>query len=447
MASPTSSQAFPFRLPPSARSRFATGWRAGLALAIGLLTAVAGPAHAETAAPTPSATSLDAELRFRASNSYRLGHLQAGQDEVRTGFFHRMRLGSGFERAEIGAYLQLQAAGALGDSGPALQPLPVGLQQGRVRLKVPGVTGVTVEAGRMVLDFGLGRQIGRYDFHDTGHAFDGLALHLQLDQVLQVHPLAVKIRRNTAQPDQERNLAGIYAHGYPAAGLRGDLYLLYLGDDAEKESAHLQTMGLRIDWRFLSLMALEAEGALQVGDVRAQVQATPLDHFAWMVAGSLAAEIQGNLPASFALHGQAYSGDDVPSDTVSTAWRPLYPSLDEVVGLLQLFRPSNLLQYGARIKVGPWQGLSAAVDGRVSAAKSGALMPGFSGKTMACAGGSATGEWCGLGAELDVRLGYDWRPWAGVLLAGGVFLPASDLAAQVGGDVAGQVLLQWTSRF
>jgi hypothetical protein len=113
-------------------------------------------------------------LRVRARQTTRLHGLPAGLDEVREGAFHRVRLGASFQREDLSAYLQLQSAGAMGDAGPDDEPLTVGLQQGWLRWDPQGWRGLRVSAGRMALEFGAGRQIGRYDYHEIGHAFDGL---------------------------------------------------------------------------------------------------------------------------------------------------------------------------------------------------------------------------------------------------------------------------------
>jgi hypothetical protein len=413
------------------------------------LPALALPPDATATDPLPtvdhqpeSTTSLDAEVRFRGSTTSHLGDLQAGQDDVRHGVFDRLRLGAQFHREQLSAYLQLQNNGALGDAAPGEQPLPIGLQQGYVRLDVPGVKGMRLDAGRMALEFGAARMIGRYDFHDTGNAFDGLRLRMGIDDFLDVDLLAVKIRRNSAHPDKERNLAGMYVTGLPVETLRADLYFLYLGDNNEAGQAHILTMGLRLDWRATSFLALEAETALQVGDVQPNTQDRGLDHLASALAGTLTLDGRNWLPLLVKLHGQMYAGDAAPGDNLSAGWRPLYPSLDEIVGLLQIFRQDNLSQAGARLR---WQlgaPLALDVDGFASWSRTGAPLPGFADRVL-----PGDGAWVLLGPEVDVRLRWTWRPWSELMLAGGVFIPATSLREHLGTATARQVLLQWTSRF
>lgn len=404
-------------------------------------------APSEPAVPTTdhdpaTATALDAELRFRASSSSHLQDLQAGQDGSRRGLFERIRLGAGFRREVLSAYLQLQSNGALGDAGPGEQPLPIGLQQGLVRLDVSGVKGMRLDAGRMALEFGAARMIGRYDFHGTSNAFDGLRLRVGIEEVLDVDLLAVKIRRNSAHPDKERNLAGLYATGLPVENLRADLYFLYLGDNNDAGQAHLLTMGLRLDWRATSFLCLELEAALQAGDVQPAASERLLDHVASAVAGTLTLDGRRWLPAIFKLHGQSYSGDAAPGDAIDSGWRPLYPSLDEVVGLLQIFRQTNLTQAGGRLRIPLNSQLDLDVDSIVSWSRTGTALPGFGDRVL-----PGDGSWLLLGPEVDLRLRWTWRRGSEVLLAAGFFVPETALREHLGVSMARQLLLQWTSSF
>ncbi len=405
------------------------------------------PGPTEPPVPAPdrdpaSTTTLDAELRFRGVSSSHLQDLQAGQDGVRRGVFDRLRFGAGFRRDVLSSYLQLQSNGALGDAAPGEPPSPIGLQQGLVRLDVPGVKGMRLDAGRMALEFGAARMIGRYDFHDTGNAFDGLRLRVGIEEFLDVDLLAVKIRRNSAHPDKERNLAGLYATGLPIENLRTDLYFLYLGDDNDAGRAHILTMGLRFDWRATSFLGLELEAALQAGDVQPMAAERILDHVASSLAGTLTLDGRRWLPAIFKLHGQTYSGDPAPGDAIDSGWRPLYPSLDEVGGLLQLFAQTNLTQAGGRVRIPLNSQVNLDLDGFLSWGRTGAALPGFADRVL-----PGDGSWVLLGPEVDLRVRWSWRSWSEVLLAAGVFVPETALREHVGVSMARQLLLQWNSRF
>ncbi len=390
---------------------------------------------------------LDAELRFRGSKTAYLGNSTAGQDAVRSGFFDRMRLGANFVSPNVTAYMQLQASGAFGDSGVNLSPLPIGLQQGVIQLRLPGVKNLDLNVGRMALEFGAGRMIGRYDFHETGHAFDGIDAHLGIDKVLDLHAIVVKIRRNSAQPDYERSMGGIYLQTTPIASLQADVYFLYLIDNKlgeagkPNEKDRLLTMGARIGWQPAHWLEFEGEAAVQVGEFQQEGQLDRQDLLATALVGQLTLKRQGHLPQRLSMYGQMYSGDAKPTDRVLTTWKPLYPSVDEVVGLLQLVNQTNLLQVGLRYRAQLFAQMSAEVDARSFASEGGATLPGFGEKFL-----SLTPTWHTVGAELDLRLRWQWRPRTEFLLAAGTFAPSDALVA-LGQRLAGQVLLQWSSKF
>jgi len=263
-----------------------------------------------------------------------------------------------------------------------------------------------------------------------------------LEHYLDVHAVAVKIRRNSAQPEQERNLFGLYMTALPAEGLRSELYFLYLRDGSLNDSARVLTMGARVDWLALSWLAAEAEAAVQVGEVDTGGVTEARSHVASMAAGGLTASARLGVPVSLTLGGQMYSGDARPNDRTSSAWRPLYPSLDETVGLLQLFRQTNLLQYGARLKAQFAQKVSADIDGRVSASHPGANLPGLGNPVL-----SAHGDWAVVGTETDARLRWRWHPSTELLGGIGVFMPSPLLRDQVHARAGWQAWLQWTTRF
>ena len=223
-----------------------------------------GVVRADDVAPR---TSLDAEIRLRGSLPRGMSALAPGTDLIRSAVFHRERLGGRFEQGPVDVHVQLQASGAFGDADPGASQLPtVGLQQAIVRLHVPGMTWLSAEIGRMVLDYGAGRMIGAYDFQAASNVFDGLRLRMSYQKYLDVDVIAVKLRRNSTQPDQDRNLFGTYITGQPHERLRADLYVLYLVDGTQTGRAYRTTMGTRLDWRPLTWLSGEIEAAVQVGD-------------------------------------------------------------------------------------------------------------------------------------------------------------------------------------
>ncbi len=387
---------------------------------------------------------LDAELRFRTAASGGITAPAPGQDDWRRGASDRVRLGAQLRRQNISSYVQLQQSGALGDAGPGDQPLQFGMQQGFVRVEEAGLRGLRVDFGRMALEYGSARMIGRYDFHETGNAFDGLRAHQTVGDYLDADVLAVKIRRNSAHPDKGRNLFGLYATARPTSRVTADLYLLYLSDTTETAQSHDITMGSRIEFRPWSFLTAEAELAAQIGGEQLADHAQARDHLALAMAGSLQLDASKWIPLYGRAFSHMYSGDELAHPNVSSRWHPLYPSLDEIVGFLQIFAQANLTQVGGTLGWKPVEKIDISLDGRQSYARTGTTLPGFAGQIL-----PGDGAWVRLGAELDLRIRWSLRPWSQLLLVGGSFAPSQDVKSNLlnQGRNISQVLLQWTTRF
>ncbi len=394
---------------------------------------------------SPRATELrwDANLRFRAAAGIHLHDLQAGQDDRIEGLFQRVRLGARFATPDLEARLQLQVSGAFGAKGPGEQPVGVGMQAGSLRWKLPAAKGLTAEIGRMTLEYGSGRHIARYDFHDEGNAYDGVRVSYRVKPYLRLDGLGVKLRRNSAQPEQERTLFGLYLVGRPFKPLTTDVYLLVLRDGSDDDRADLQTMGLRVDYRPIAAVRVEFEGAIQFGTRQPNAAQAALDHLASAVAGEVSFSGTLGVPFGLGLRGQQYSGDDGTEADTSRAWRQLYPDVVRHIGLLQLFAQTGLRQLGAWLRVGASEALHVEIDWRSNASLAGAHVPGFSRPKLGLPGGG----WSPLGAELDARLIWPALPGSTVLIAAGLFAPSDELAAKLGDRLARQLIVQWTSRF
>lgn len=386
-----------------------------------------------------------------------MGQLQADQEDLVRGVFQRIRLGARFATDTLEAYVQLQSASVLGEAGPVqFQPsgesasgpgdvqVPVGLQQGRLRWAPKWLAGLDLELGRMAMQFGKGRQIGNYDFHETGNAFDGLKLHYGIPKILDVDAFAVKLRRNTAHPDLERDLAGIYIAGRPVTSLQSDVYFLFITDGAEHLRLDMQTLGARLEYQPWQWVNLEAEGAIQVGTQQPEGYDEPLDHFATSWSIAITGRYNPGLPLAAGLQAQQHSGNNGQSDDQVRAWRPLYPNLDEHLGLLQIVDQRNLRQYGGWFRIGdPKQGPSLTLDLRLNSSIAGSPAPAFSGPKLS---GEAD-TWTALGTEIDARLRWPVFARSELLVASGVFAPAKALAEKVGRAWARQYLVQWSSDF
>lgn len=383
---------------------------------------------------------VDADLRIRSALGRGIeaslgGLTGAGKSAAGTSF--RFRLGSDFDLEHVGARIELQSSHDFGGSSPADQPPTIGLQQGYLHLTSRPSLGLRLDAGRMRLDYGAGRHIGGYDFHGTGHAYDGARLRWSLHNRLSIDVLGVRLRRDDAQPDRQRSLVGVYATAQPTGSLVGDLYLLVLDDGADAGRLRLQTMGVRLDWRPWGVARLETEFAGQVGSRDGRDPAEQ-SHLAWMGVLRLGVQLGDAIPVAGGVLAEHWSGDRDPDDGIDSAWRPLYGNLDELTGLLQLFAPTNLQTLGLWTMVGDPKRWSHRLDARLM---SRLASPG-------AASGLVPHGWRAVGGEIDVR--SQWALSRALTLggSGGLFLPAED-AGQAGAtqDLAFAVLIELRGRF
>ena len=431
-------------------------WRSPRALALLALAALFGPAaavDAALAAPTTDSAlqgdlpadderrlHFDADLRIRSAIGRHiedsLGSL-TGTGKSAAGTSFRFRLGADFDIEHVGARIELQSSHDFGGSSPTDQPPTIGLQQGYLHLTSRPSIGLRLDAGRMRLDYGSGRHIGGYDFHGTGHAYDGARLRWSVRDRLAIDALAVRLRRDDAQPDRQRSLIGVYATAQPTGSLLGDLYLLVLDDGAQGGRLRLQTMGVRLDWRPWGIARLETEVAGQIGS-RDGRDPTEQSHFGWMGVLRLGVQLGDAIPVAGGLLAEHWSGDRDPDDGIDSAWRPLYGNLDELTGLLQLFAPTNLQTLGVWAMVGDPKRWSHRLDARLM---SRLAAPGIS-------SGPMPRGWRGVGGEVDVR--SQWAVARALTLggSGGLFLPSHDSGqADAPQNLAFAILVELRGRF
>ena len=392
-----------------------------------------------------SAIRLDAELRLRGAAGQDLSNVAPGYESRNLGWFQRSRLGAAFDRGNVAAYVQLQSSSALGTAGPGADPIALGLQQGWLRAQVPGLADSHLDAGRLALEFGAGRQIGRYDFDHIGHAFDGVLAHYGLLKKLEVDVFGAKLRRAAGQPDLERNLAGVYLAGQPSDAFRPELYVLYLADGSDTEKVRLLTLGTRLALAPAAWFSGDIEGAVQVGAVTQVTTHEPQDQFSWMAASELRVQAQLGTLMTFGVLGQMFSGDTDPQDKSRHGWRPLYPSRNQVVGVMQLFETTNLQQIGGVWRTeSAWRGLQlrTELDVRLDRSAAEGQLPSFGGRQLQ----GQTG-WQTIGTQADAAVRLVWRPGSELAAVASAFVPSPDLQPGRGIGRAKLAMLQWTASF
>lgn len=403
----------------------------------------AAPPPTARAAAEPAALTVDAEIRLRGTEGRHLDTLEPGLAARSGGWFQRSRLRATLVRSSLQAVVQVQSAGALGAAAPGADPMPLGLQTGYAQMQLPWLDDAWVRGGRQPMEYGAGRQVGLYDFDSIGQAFDGLRAHMARQSWLEVDLFALKLRRTPSEHDQDRALTGAYLVGRPNDSVRTDLYFLYLSDRSGQEAVRLLTMGARAVATPLSWLEAEGEVALQSGSLGLVTAVEPQSQLSWMAAGQLQLRHGQQAPMRWTAYAHHFTGDAKPDDKIRTSWRPLYPSRDQLVGLMQLFQPSNLQQFGLKwgVEVAPGGHLvNLGLNGRLTRAEAGAALPGLGGVALAGPAG-----WRELGWEVDATASWQVFHHSQVMAGAAVFVPAESLRQDRQLDTAVLALLQWSS--
>jgi len=217
------------------------------ASAVLLLSAV--PA---TAQDNDSDISWGGEMRFRTASS-----------DTSTNHTGRMRINMAKELDQVvSTFMELQASGTIGDDLG-----PVGLHQAYLRMNGFGGDLFDVQAGRFELNYGNGRMLSKYNWNDTGSAWDGLLFQ----HATEGHTLDVIYTKAVAdQPLVGSNgfgavdastLAGLY-YQRSIAGWDSDFYAL----SREKMNGDTDvTLGTLVEGSFQGFK-LDAEFASQSGE-------------------------------------------------------------------------------------------------------------------------------------------------------------------------------------
>jgi hypothetical protein len=315
----------------------------------------------------------------------------------------------------------------------------------------------TLSVGRQAWDFGRGRMIGNNDWDQRGRSFDGLDLTLKYENFIRADILySIVDERNTAE-GTDAVFGGVYATCPYLEGVTFDGYLLYLGDDREIAKRKIGTLGLRAGGVLPTLKEVyfDAEATLQFGTVTevapvelaavGEVEGTgkeyeDADHFAaayHLEAGYKSDDMLIYRP-QFGVFFDSASGDNntSPADAKNDghyAFVPLFPSLHDILGKMDLWTLTNVWDIGARAGGSPVEGLELHAEfhylslvyglGRLPRGNAvhSSLVP-----KKDKAGEANLDAPTAIGAEIDLDLSYRVNPSLALMLGYSVFLPAQD---------------------
>ncbi len=291
---------------------------------------------------------------------------------------YRARVGLAIEDLHIsdalvaGIRFQPQATGywSLGGSGGVTHP-SLGLYEGNLTLQIG--SAVTVQAGRLVLNYGDEMVIGQLGWHPAARSFDGARLRIQPeDDGIWVDAFWTLVQEGGPGSFGVNDVYfyGLYAALGPLVGADTalDAYVFGLQSNESTDPVTAVTtdwsllvhIGARVRHR-VSLVDFRVEGGLQVGRVG---RPTPADA-SQLLAGHVDGEVGVNLLSDrlrIGAHGFYASGDD-PATPEMEGYAQLFPTAHAFLGLSDVMGARTNVAGGALHVLGkPIDQLRIALD-------------------------------------------------------------------------------------
>lgn len=347
-------------------------------------------------------------------------------------FQQRLRLGVAFHPvSQVTVTGEFQDARVWGyaDEGVGLGDETSELSMYRAFVTVKGLAqGLTIDAGRLPLHYGRGRMIGYSEWSNHGRAFDGARVHYVPLEGLALDLFYTVQNEQNGAAGRDGTFGGFYGSyafaGGPFEGLALDAYALHLYDGRPESYKNLATLGVLLHGTLFAALYLDVEAVVQVGKLTEALSSTKNDHLATAGYAGLGYVSSGAVPFKVGAFASGASGDaeprDVPGNSRSVSFIPLFPASHDWWGLMDLVSWTNLMEFGVEAEVTPAKGLTAslqyheyfAVDDRAPFPILG------SGNAPLKAMGKH------MGGELDLLLAWQPLPWLCAGTGYGLFLPA-----------------------
>jgi|GEM_PF-3597884 len=345
----------------------------------------------------------------------------------------RVRLGIAFHPvSQVTVTAELQDARVWGYGG---EPVGLGeagneLQLYRAFVTLKGlVDGLTLDAGRLTLHYGKGRQVGLSEWTNRGRAFDGARVQVKPLEGLTLDLFATILKeRNATTTGRDSTFSGLYgSYAFqqgPFKGLTLDAYCLHLYDGLAATYKNFATLGVLLYGTLFDHLYLDVEAAVQVGRVTEALSATTNSHLATAGYAGIGYVKTDGMPFKIGAFASGASGDaeprDVPGNKRSVSYIPLFPASHGWWGLMDLVSWTNLMDFGAEAQVKPLDPLTVALQyHEYFAVDDRAPFP-------ILGNGSAPLKAMGkhMGGELDLVFTLKPWPWLTADLGYGLFLPA-----------------------
>lgn len=402
----------------------------------------------------------DIELRIRGEYVRNYLDLESSIDDDDLRFAQRVRMGVTLEPIKgLKGVVQFQDSRLWGaEPSTATSINGVDLHQGYLLATDLFTPGFSVQAGRMQIDLGSGRQVGRSDWDNVGRAFDGIRIGYERTGTFRIDAIASLVRESGPPMGHDMNLFGVYAATTALKWLDADLYGFYLDDGTIRKVRMIGTIGARLVVRPAEGLSIEGEAAVQFGKRETQdLNGGLLEAKHLATAYYFAANYQANvvMKPSIGLFFLSASGDANPYDDRSVSYEPLFPTRHRLVGQMDLYTWQGVWDVGGSLGTAPVEGLDFGLDYH-------AIFLSMNGGDILGAGRylhfpADSGKF--VGHEVDLRLRWTANTYLGFDLGYSAFLPGeatrsasymSDLGGTLtpmGSDASHFLYLQGTASF
>jgi hypothetical protein len=389
------------------------------------------------------------EARFRPMGENNRTDLDSSQADGDVFVQQRVRMGLGLDIGNgVLGKVVLQDSREWGAAGSTTSDEhALDIYEGYVLIDDIGGSGLEIQAGRMAMAYGAGRQVSKRDFNNVGQSFDGIRIAWERSGILKADVFTTLVRTGISPVfqsgrgfDRYSSFSGLYLSTSGIPWIEADLYGLYLDNAFNEAVEKFGTVGARILSRPVPGLVLEGEAAVQVGTVEVRARdASRLEasHLATMYFFQVFYETQVTTNPGIGLQFYSSSGDANPYDARNVSYRPTFRSTTGVYGYLDLFDYQGVWEIGPRFRLRPHETVVLHLDYHLFLLSSDGGMVKAFGTGSGWAGDRGTandvyrhvlfpnGGSRFVGQELDILLTWAATPWLALEMQYSFFKPGS----------------------
>jgi polyhydroxyalkanoate synthesis regulator phasin len=299
------------------------------------------------------------ELRVRPEFRQNMTDLNSDENDKDWQYLQRLRLGLALKATkDFTAVVVLQDSRLWGEEASTLPSndeikSKTLVHEGYLQMDNIFLSGLGFQAGRMEMKFGAERQIGAVDWHNVGRAFDGLRVFYKKPKAFSVDAFFAMVADRGRESGPNTDLSGVYVSADFWKFLTFDVYGLYLYNEESFGTEHIGTVGLRAVGKPVKGLEIEGEGAWQFGKSLLEKQQGTKEHVAAAYFAKVSYEFlrTENLTPNLGVFFYSASGDANTKDSRNVAYRVLYPTTHQMLGFMDLFQWTGIVDFGPSVKV------------------------------------------------------------------------------------------------